>query len=52
MAKINANLDRFENYEEEFGILSAPGPFYAASEDRYQVDISGKAISLNVPRPP
>jgi len=47
LAEINANLDRFETYHEEFGILSAPGPFYEASGDQYLVDISGKAISLN-----
>jgi len=47
LAEINANLDRFETYEEEFGILSAPGPFYEASGDQYLVDISGKAFSLN-----
>jgi hypothetical protein len=47
LAEINANLDRFETHDEEFGILSAPDPFYAASGDRYPVDIAGKAISLN-----
>jgi len=47
LAEIKANLDRYETYDEEFGILSAPGPFYEASGDKYLVDIAGKAFPLN-----